>query len=240
MSAARRLAVIPARGGSRRVPRKNVREFRGRPMIHWSIEAAIASGLFSRVVVSTDDEEIAAIARAAGAEVPFLRAAAISDDVTPVSAATADALERLDPEGREFTEVAQLMANCPLRTAGDVASSAEAFARGAAHSQLSVVRFGWTNPWWAMRRGPGGVLEPLFPDAAVARGQDLPELVCPTGAIWWIRPEILRRERTFHVAGRSGWEIDWCRGVDIDTEEDWELAESLAETAAASVRSVRG
>jgi CTP:molybdopterin cytidylyltransferase MocA len=123
------LAVIPARGGSKRVPRKNVRELAGRPLIAYTVEAALDSGVFARVVVSTDDEEIARIGRACGAEAPFLRAASLSDDVTPVSAATADALGRLDPYGTVFADVAQLMANCPLRTAEDIRASHVAFRR---------------------------------------------------------------------------------------------------------------
>ena len=102
----RPLAVIPARGGSKRIPRKNLRPLAGRPMIAHTIEAAIASGIFSRIVVTTDSEEIAAAAVEAGAEVPFLRGPALADDVTPVSAATADALERLDPNGDVYGAVA--------------------------------------------------------------------------------------------------------------------------------------
>ncbi|HEX7580537.1 MAG TPA: acylneuraminate cytidylyltransferase family protein, partial [Thermoanaerobaculia bacterium] len=144
------LAVIPARGGSKRVPRKNVREMAGRPLIAYTIEAAFLSGVFARVVVSTDDEEIARIGRACGADVPFLRAASLADDVTPVSAVTADALGRLDPYGTVFADVAQLMANCPLRTVADVRASHAAFLASGAPAQISVARYGWQSPWWAL------------------------------------------------------------------------------------------
>lgn len=221
------LGVIPARGGSKRVPRKNIRAMAGRSLIAYSIEAALASGVFARVVVSTDDEEIARIARAGGAEVPFVRAAALSDDVTPVSAATADALERLDPHGTLFSDVAQLMANCPLRTAADVRESHAAFLAGGAPAQISVAAYGWQNPWWALTRDVSGRVQPVFPERLQQRSQDLPPLVCPTGAIWWARAEILRAARTFHVEGRVAWELPWSRAIDIDTEEDWRLAEGL-------------
>ncbi|HEY9480131.1 MAG TPA: hypothetical protein VIP79_08565, partial [Gemmatimonadaceae bacterium] len=148
---------------------------------------------------------------------------------------TVDALERLDPNGDRYAFVAQLMANCPLRTAGDVHASWQQFAASGAPSQLSVVRFGWLNPWWAMRRGTGNVLEPVFANEVTARSQDLDELYCPTGAIWWARAETLRREHTFHVAGRTGCELAWTRGVDIDTEDDWAMAELLATRALAEV-----
>ena len=109
-----KIAIIPARGGSKRIPGKNVRELAGRPMIAYTIEAACASGLFERVVVSTDSQEIAEIAERYGAESPFLRDAGLADDVTPVSLATLDALQRLDPDGGQYDTLAQLMPNCPV------------------------------------------------------------------------------------------------------------------------------
>lgn len=224
-----RLAVIPARGGSKRLPGKNIRALAGRPALAYTIDAALDSGLFDRVVVSTDSAEIAEIALSCGADVPFLRDAALADDQTPISRVTADALRRLDSDGSRYEQVAQLMANCPLRTATDVRESHAQFIAAGSNSQLSVTRYGWLNPWWAMRRGPGLELEPLFASEATARSQDLPELYCPTGAIWWIRADTLRRTGTFHVPGRTGWEIAWQRGVDIDTEDDWTIAEMLME-----------
>jgi len=224
MSALGRLAVIPARGGSKRIPGKNLVPLQGRPLLAYSVEAALESGLFERVVVTTDSEEIAEAARALGAEAPFLREAQLSDDFVPVSQATLDALERLDPDGGRFASVCQLMPNCPLRDARDVRASGEQFERTGAQAQISVVRYGWQNPWWAMRRDAEFALEPLFREAATARSQDLPELFCPTGAVWWAQATALRREGTFHLAGRTGWEIPWQRGVDIDTPDDLEMA----------------
>jgi CMP-N-acetylneuraminic acid synthetase len=222
-----RLAVIPARGGSKRLPGKNLRALGGKPLLAHSIVAAQESGLFERIVVSTDSEDIAAAAARYGADVPFLRGAQLADDVTPVSEATLDVLRRIDPAGEIYTQVCQLMANCPLRTACDIISSYEQFVRSGAEAQISVVRFGWQNPWWAVRRDERFVLEPLFEDALTQRSQDLPPLFCPTGAVWWAEAETLRRHRTFHVPGRTGWELPWDRGVDIDTEEDWLVADVL-------------
>jgi len=203
----------------------------GRPLISYTIEAALGSGVFARVVVSTDDEEIARIGRACGADVPFLRAASLADDVTPVSAATADALGRLDPDGTVFADVAQLMANCPLRTAADVRESHAAFLGSGAPAQISVARYGWQNPWWALTRDAAGRIQPLFADRLQQRSQDLPELFCPTGAIWWAISEALRTRGTYHVEGRTAWELPWDRAIDIDTEDDWRLAEGLLSAA---------
>ena len=221
------LAVIPARSGSKRVPRKNVRSLLGRPLIAYTIEAAIESELFERVVVSTDSPEIAAIAQECGAETPFLRAAHLADDVTPISEATVDAIEQLDPNGDKYQFIAQLMANCPLRITLDVKRSYAQFVESGAESQISVTRFGWRNPWWAMERSETLHLRPLFEDRVTQRSQDLPALFCPTGAIWWANVDVLRSERTFHIANRTGWEIPWQRGIDIDTQEDWLMAETL-------------
>jgi N-acylneuraminate cytidylyltransferase len=227
MSAGAALAVIPARGGSRRVPRKNIREMHGRPLLAYSVEAALRSGLFGRVVVSTDDAEIAEVARAEGADVPFLRSPALADDVTPVSQATIDVVERLEGDGEAYVEVCQLMPNCPLRTADDVVASHRQFTERQADAQISVARYGWQSPWWAMRRTSDGAVDPLFPDAMQQRSQDLPELLCPTGAVWWARTDALRHAGTFHLPGRTAWEIDWTHAIDIDTEDDWRLADAL-------------
>lgn len=221
------IAIIPARSGSKRIPNKNIRPLAGLPLIAYTIIAASECGLFSRIVVSTDSEEIAAVARHYGAEVPNLRDSALADDFTPVSAVTADALMHLDPTGETFTSVAQLMANCPLRSAADVIDSFRQFQATDCESQISVVHYGWQNPWWAMLRNERQEVEPLFKEKMATRSQDLPQLFCPTGAIWWAKAATLRRTGTFHIDGRTGWKIPWQRGIDIDTLDDFAMAEVL-------------
>ena len=221
------LVVIPARGGSKGIPGKNIRNLHGKPIIAYTIEAALKSGIFSAVIVSTDDEEIARIARHFGAEVPFLRQASLADDHTPSSAVTVDVLEKLDPDQTIFTNVAQLMPNCPLRNADDIRNSYRQFIESGAGSQISVTRYGWLNPWWAMTRDGNYRLSPVFPEQMSKRSQDLTELFCPTGAIWLAKAKVLRQEKTFHTVDKTGWEIPWQRAVDIDTEDDWQLAELL-------------
>jgi pseudaminic acid cytidylyltransferase len=221
------IAVIPARGGSKRIPGKNLKLLGGKPLIAYTIAAATESGLFGRVMVSTDSTEIAEIARRYDAEVPFLREENLADDFTPVSSVTVDALLRLDPVGDKVDLVAQLMPNCPLRTADDVIDSHAQFEKTGAQSQISVVRYGWQNPWWAMRRNERHEMEPVFQEHITSRSQDLPELFCPTGAIWWAKADTLRHTKTFHCENRTGWEIPWQRGIDIDTYQDWAMAEVL-------------
>jgi N-acylneuraminate cytidylyltransferase len=119
------------------------------------------------------------------------------------------------------------MPNCPLRTAEDIQNSYRQFVDTKADSQISVTRYGWLNPWWAMTLNAKYHLSSIFPEQTGKRSQDLPELFCPTGAIWWAKVEVLRQEKTFHIPSRTGWEIPWQRAIDIDTEYDWQLAELL-------------
>ncbi len=225
--ASRLLAVIPARGGSKRVPGKNTRMLAGKPAIVYSIEAAISCGLFDAVVVSTDSEHIADIARAAGAAVPFMRDASLSGDHTGVSEVTLDALNRLDPHKANYDSVCQLMANCPLRTADDILASHAQFAATGADTQISVTNYGWLNPWWAVTMDEEFSLTHILPESLGKRSQDLPAVFCPTGAVWWAKAEVLRAELTFHAAGKRGWEMPWYRAVDIDSEDDWKFAEAI-------------
>jgi N-acylneuraminate cytidylyltransferase len=202
----------------------------GIPLIGYTIEAAVQCNIFDRIVVSTDCPEIAEVAKEIGAEIPFMRGLELSDDITPVSAATVDMLLRLDPDAEKYGSVCQLMPNCPLRTAADIIESYRQFLETGAESQLSVVRYGWQNPWWAMRRDADFRLDAVFKDFITQRSQDLPELFCPTGAIWWAQAGALRREGTYHLETKTGWEIPWQRGLDIDTHDDWEMAEVLFKT----------
>ena len=221
------LAVIPARAGSKRIPNKNLKMLNGKPMIAYSIEAALKSNIFSLVVVSTDSSEIKDVAEEYGAEVPFIRSSELADDITPVSLATVDALQKVDPEGKQYRFVAQLMANCPFRTSDDIRDSFRNFLDKGSDAQISVTGYGWLNPWWALKLDDDERLTPLFAEKQKERSQDLGDLFCPTGAVWWTKSESLIRERTFHVEGRTGWVIPWHRAVDIDEEDDWALAEAL-------------
>lgn len=216
------LAVIPARGGSKRLPRKNVLPLAGRPLLEYTVNAALGSGAFERIVVSTDDDEIAAVARAAGAEV-LSRPAALADDHTPASEVTLAALTALGGSAR-YPVIAQLMPNCPLRDANDVRSSAAAFAAANAAFQVSVAPFGYQVAWWAMTLAANGELEPLFPEALKRRSQDLPPSYCPSGAIWWAKSAALETARTFYGPGVRGEPLTWEHAIDIDEEADLQLA----------------
>lgn len=221
------IAVIPARGGSKRIPRKNIIDFFGKPMIGWTIEAARASGLFSHVLVSTDDREIAELSRGLGADVPFLRDAAAEDEA-PVAEATLAALHQAQAHwGEQYATVVQLMPNCPLRGADDISGAVARFRSSGAPFLVSCCRYGWMNPWWAHRLDGSGKPEPLFKDALTRRSQELEALYFPTGAVWIADAPALMASRTFYGPGHIFHPIDWVSGVDIDDEADLAMAHSL-------------
>ncbi len=222
----RHIAVILARGGSKRLPRKNILDFHGKPMLAWSVEAALQSGQFDQVLVSTDDPEIADIARSFGGAVPFLRNAA-QDDVASSSEATLAALSQAEEHwGTQFDVVTQLMANCPLRDAEEIRGSVEAFASRETPSQISCFRFGWMNPWWATKLDVQGTPDYLFPEARLERSQDLPPLYCPSGAIWIAHAQSLKTEKTFYLTGHTFHPLNWVSAMDIDDAEDLEMAKA--------------
>lgn len=221
----KRIAIILARGGSKRLPRKNILPFGGKPLVAWSIGAALESGVFDKVLVSTDDSEIAEIALRYGAEVPFLRDKA-ADDLSHSSLATHAALVQAESFwSTSFTIVAQLMANCPLRTSGDIQAHMSAFERTGRVSQLSCFEFGWMNPWWAATLDSDGSVKPIFPQALETRSQDLPKLYCPTGALWIANRDSFLQTSNFYMSGYKFEPLDWISAVDIDTEDDLRMAE---------------
>lgn len=225
----RRVAVIPARGGSKRIEKKNLLDFHGKPMLAWTIDAALKSKAFHRVVVSTDDAEIAEVAQRHGASAPFLRKD-YADDQSPVSLATIGTLQQLATElGETYDVVVQLLPNCPLRDERHILAALDNFDSRSAKSQISCFRFGWMNPWWAVTLAGDGRPTSLFPDATTARSQDLPDLYCPTGAVWIADVPHLHAHRTFHSPDRIYWPMPWDASVDIDDMDDLRMALLLYE-----------
>ena len=219
------LFIIPARGGSKRIPRKNIYPFRGKPMITYSIVAALEVQLEADVVVNTDSEEIAQVAVAAGAEVPFMRER-YADDYTPISEVTADTVAKLTDEGRSYKTVVQLMANTPLRDSNDITRFLQHFQAEELSFLISCTKYNWLNPWWAYKTPQ--TPEQLFPEQAKMRSQDLPPLYCPTGAIWVAKAAELQRSRTFYGPGYQLLPLHWTSAVDIDDLDDLQFAEAIA------------
>ncbi len=223
-----RIAIILARGGSKRIPRKNLVDFCGTPLVVWSILAAIDSGVFNKVLVSTDDQEIANLSIEAGADVPFLRTEA-TDDFSPSSHATLASLAQAEAFwGEEFDSVSQLMANCPLRDKLVVRDFVRAFENSKAPSQLSCFRYGWMNPWWAASLGKDNLPEYIFSTKRESRSQDLPKLYCPSGAIWIAKSHELKIKGSFYMEGHRLEPLRWDQALDIDDEGDLMMARAVA------------
>lgn len=221
------IAIIPARGGSKRIPRKNIIDFYGKPMIAWTIEAALNSGCFNKVVVSTDDEEIAHISKQYGADVPFMRETA-ADDMSPVSIAVLHALRQAESYWEtEFGSVVQLMPNCPMRDVTTIREFCEYFAEMKSQFLISCFEFGWMNPWWAAEISADGRPSMLFPDAITKRSQDLPSLYCPTGAIWMANSKAFKQSETFYGPDYRLFPIHWTAAVDIDDRDDLDMAKAI-------------
>ena len=194
-----RVAIIPARGGSKRIPKKNIIDFLGKPMIAYTIEAAIASNCFNDIIVSTDDPEIADVSVQYGAKVPFLREQ-YADDHSTISQATIHTLQKLSSELSEnYESVVQLMANCPIRNSEDIVEACNFFDDNIHNFQISAFKFGWMNPWWAHKLEDNFTAKPVFDDdLRNRRSQDQPDLYCPTGAIWIANVEKLKDSESFY------------------------------------------
>jgi N-acylneuraminate cytidylyltransferase len=219
------IAIIPARGGSKRIPQKNIIDLGGKPMIAWTIEAALKSRYISKVVVSTDNKDIASVAVKYGAEVPFLRDEC-ADDHSPISLATIRALKQMEVAGFEASDiVVQLMANCPLRDSEDIDKAIENFIAKESNFQISSFKFGWMNPWWAHKIDSNGLALPIFNDKdRIRRSQDQPDLFCPTGAIWIAKTTQLINVKSFYGPNYSFYPLNWINAIDIDDYEDLEMA----------------
>lgn len=222
-----KLAVIPARGGSKRIPRKNIKSFNGKPMIAWSIEAAKSSGLFERIIVSTDDVEIAEVAKQWGAEVPFMRPEELSNDhagTTPVIAhATQWALaQRMDIEA-----VCCIYATAPFVQIDDLKRGWESLGSGDWDYAFTVTDFA-APIFRAFKETEAGGVEMFYPEHFATRSQDLPVALHDAGQFYWGRPAAwLEGKRIFDRRSKPVVIPRW-RVQDIDTTDDWERAEILA------------
>lgn len=218
------LAVVPARGGSKRIPRKNLREFFGKPIIAWSLEAALESDCFSRVIVSTDDEEIASVAREHGAEVPFLRPAELADDITGTVPVMAHAVEACGLAPEELA--CCIYATAPFVTAEDLARGRGVLEAAGTEYALSVTTFPFPIQR-ALRAMPGGRLAPFSPEHEQSRSQDLEEAWHDAGQFYWGRARAWRANAPIFASGPAPVPLPRHRVQDIDTPEDWSRAELL-------------
>ena len=227
-----KLAIIPARGGSKRIPRKNILPFAGRPMISYAIEAALGCGAFDRVIVSTDDKEIAEAARSLGAELPFVRPAELADDLTPTVPVIRHAVEACDALGWEVGYACCIYPGVPFIRGEDIAAALALLeAHGGEGYAFPVT--GFPSPIQrALRRDAEGRVAPFDPRHVGTRTQDLEPAFHDAGQFYWGRAETWRAGLNIHANGRAIVLPEW-RVVDIDTPADWERAEALYRALAA-------
>lgn len=224
----RTVAIIPARGGSKRIPGKNIVEFQGKPMLAWAIERALKADVFADVFVSTDSEEVAKVARKFGAKVPFLRDHH-ADDHSTVSEATCWTLRKLVKELSVTPDfVVQMMANVPLTRPETVRLFHEELAKEPERSLISCFEPRFSPLRWAIEKGPDGSGRFVFDEFSGKRSQDMPPLLIPTGAIWGASRNYLETHGDFYGPSFRLFEVDWLEALDIDTPEELEICRALA------------
>jgi N-acylneuraminate cytidylyltransferase len=233
MTAGSRVAIIPARGGSKRIPRKNIREFCGKPMIAWSIEAALSSGCFDRVIVSTDDDEIAEVAKKYGAEVPFVRSPELSDDHTGTIPVIRHAVDWLNQHGVLVEYACCIYATAPFIAVEDIQRGFRLM-----QQQSSDYAFSVTSYAFPIQRAicitPTDRIAMFSPEHFNTRSQDLEEAWHDAGQFYWGTAEAWLQERALFSEQAIPVKLPRHRVQDIDTPEDWSRAEWMFKAMQAS------
>jgi len=221
------VAIIPARGGSKRIPHKNVKSFFGKPMIQYSIEAALRSGLFDEVIVSTDDAEIKKIAEDLGARVPFERPTTLADDFTPLAGVVAHSLQYLrDNEGKDYEAACCILATAPFIHVDDLKKGYRLLSDMKAPAVVPVTSFAFPI-FRALKISTEGAIEMVWPEHELTRSNDLPETFHDAGQFYWLETKTFLRDRRLYAKGARPLVIPRYRVQDIDTLEDWERAEKI-------------
>jgi len=221
------IAIIPARGGSKRIPRKNIREFCGKPMIVYAITAAKQLGLFEHVIVSTDDEQIAEQAEKWGAETPFMRPSELANDFTATAPVIAHAITQCNERGWNADYVCCIYPAVPFLQIDDMLQAFHQLQQKGADFCFPVTEF-QSAVQRALRRDQEGKLAPFYPEYELTRTQDLVPAYYDAGQFYWGKAEAWRQNSNIHSQG-IGFVIPNWRVVDIDTPDDWKRAELMYE-----------
>lgn len=221
-----KIAIIPARGGSKRIPRKNIKHFAGKPMISWSIEAAKTSGLFDRIIVSTDDAEIAEVAKQWGAEVPFLRPEALSNDYAATTEVIAHATQWALAQGFNVDAVCCIYATAPFVQVNDLERGLAALESGDWAYAFTVTDFA-APIFRSFKQTAEGGIEMFYPEHFLTRSQDLPTALHDAGQFYWGRASAWIEGKRVFDRNSVPIVIPRWRVQDIDTEEDWLRAELM-------------
>jgi N-acylneuraminate cytidylyltransferase len=226
------IAVIPARGGSKRIAKKNIKEFSGKPILAWSIEAAIHSGLFDEIVVSTDSEEIAGVARQYGASVPFLRPEEISDDYTGTNPVVKHAIQWFAGKQKEIDFACCIYATAPFVKPGFIQKGFEQVSQHGYQFAFSVTTFPFPVQR-ALRIKKEGAIEPVWPQYIKKRSQDLEEVYHDAGQFYWGTAAAFLNDMDLFSQISAPVVLPRYLVQDIDTLEDWMQAELMFEVLSA-------
>ena len=221
-----RIAVIPARGGSKRVPRKNIRTFAGQPVIVWPIKAALSSGLFDQVVVSTDDAEIAEVARMAGASVPFIRPENLSDDYVDTKSVIRHAISELKLKTEPGVQVCCIYPTSVFADAQLLKDGLEKLNESKCSFVFSITSVD-PSVYRSFTKAADDHITMLFPDNYAKRTQDLPSLYCDAAQFYWATVGAWQSDLSIFGADSIGVFLDPSRVQDIDTESQWLAAERI-------------
>ncbi|MBG0843049.1 pseudaminic acid cytidylyltransferase [Ectopseudomonas toyotomiensis] len=219
-----KLAIIPARGGSKRIPRKNIKPFCGKPMIAWSIEAARASACFDQIIVSTDDAEIAAVARQYGAEVPFMRPAELADDHSSTIPVIRHAIEWFNSQGLEVEQACCIYATAPFVSAEDIQRGGQILEETGSDYAFSVTSYAFPIQR-AIRITERGRIAMFNPEYFNTRSQDLEEAYHDAGQFYWGLAKAWLQGNMIFSPDSAPVRLPRHRVQDIDTPEDWQRAE---------------
>ncbi len=230
-SSLRVLGIIPARGGSKGVPRKNLRKLAGKPLLEYTAEAALASTRLSRIILTTEDQEIAEAGRQCGIEVPFMRPESLARDDTPMLPVIRHAVKTLEDSGDRYDAICLLQPTNPLRRPEDIDNCIRLLDEQEADSVVSMlpvpVEF---NPHWVWFSDSNGYLKiATGEEMPIPRRQELPAAWHREGSVYVMRRDVLVERNTFYGAKMIGYMMDPEKTVNIDTMEDWVRAEKLIE-----------
>lgn len=217
------LCIIPARGGSKRIPRKNIRPFMGKPIIAYSIEAALKSGIFDEVMVSTDDEEFAKVARQYGASVPFLRSEATSNDYAGTEDVMKEVIDEYRKIGKEFDNFCCLYSTAPFVTSERL-KEAYAMLNDTIDAAFTVVQYSYPIQR-SLKKNENGYVEMNFPQYADARTQDLEPIYHDAGQFYFVKVKAFENEFTLWCKRTTPLVLSELEVQDLDTLTDWQLAE---------------
>jgi len=217
------IAIIPARGGSKRIPRKNIRNFLGKPIISYSIEAAKKTGIFSEITVSTDDLEIAEISKQFGASIPFLRSSRNSDDFSPLKEVIKEVLANYSIMGKEFDYICCILPTSPMVSSENIFSAYNLIEKENGDSTIAVVKY--SHPIQRALRIQEGKIQFCWPEHRLTRTNDLETSYHDTGSFYWIRRSSFEKQDQIFMQKSIPFELSEETVQDIDNETDWKLAE---------------